>query len=82
MTYKELRKRLRAEGFINAEISLIHHQYLAVRAIGVSDDDIMFDREHGLVVNERAKATLEAAAGRQVVIDAPGDRAIILGHQG
>ena len=71
MTYPELRRRLRAEGFINHEIAILHHQYLAVTALGVADADIAFDHDHGMLIHQRASRLLEAAirANPEVVID-------------
>ena len=69
MTYPELRKQLRAAGFINHEISQLHHGYLVVHAMGISDADIVFDRDHGLLVHARAQPLLEKFKGAQVVVD-------------
>jgi hypothetical protein len=75
MTYQELRKRLRAEGFINLEIAAIHHHYLAARALGVPDDDIVFDRDHGMLVHHRSYHLMQAGQGRTICIDCENDTA-------
>jgi hypothetical protein len=69
MTYQELRSKLRDDGFINAEIVAIHHQYLMLRHLGIPDEDMVFDREHGLLVHQRSKAKMDAATGRNIAID-------------
>jgi hypothetical protein len=76
MNYKELRRKLRGEGFINHEIAVLHQQYLTARAIGIDDADIMFDRDYGMLIHQRAKAKLDAAVGRCMAIDAENDRTI------
>jgi hypothetical protein len=75
MTYKELRTKLRAQGFINHEIDMIHYQYLATKAMGVDDADMLFDRDHGLLIHQRAKPKLDQWLGRQVAVDCQNDTA-------
>jgi hypothetical protein len=77
MTYPELRKRLRADGFINIEIAALHHGYLVVQAMGIEDADIVFDRNHGLLVHQRAQPLLEKFKGAQVVVDCEHHTAFI-----
>jgi hypothetical protein len=78
MIYKELRKKLREQGFINLEILTIHQQYLVVRAVGVNDDEIEFNREHGLVMNASGMIKYNAATGIRVAPDVQNDCAYII----
>jgi hypothetical protein len=73
MTYQELRKKLRDNGFINHEISVIHRQYLLVKALGVPDTDIVFDRDHGLLIHQRSAKILDRHIGRNIAIDVERD---------
>lgn len=79
MTYQELRKLLRAKGFINPEIAILHHRYLALRAIGVPDSDMLFDRDHGVLVHQRSKHIVEAHRGSVVAVDCDNHTALVRG---
>lgn len=77
MTYPELRKQLRAQGFINHEIAALHQHYLVVTAVGVTDADIIFDRTHGLLVHQRVMPLLKRFEGARLMVDAAGDIAYV-----
>jgi hypothetical protein len=77
MTYPELRKQLRAAGFINHEIAALHHGYLVVHAMGIPDADLVFDRDHGLLVHQRSRPLLEKYQGAQAVVDCDNHTAVI-----
>lgn len=69
MIYKELRAKLRGQGFINHEIHEIWTRYLIVRAMGVGDEDITFDRDAGLVLTDHAKIITRPNWGKNYAVD-------------
>jgi hypothetical protein len=82
MTYPELRKKLRDAGFINLEIATIHMQYLCLRAGGITDDEMIFDRDHGTMIDIKAKDKMVAMVAMKVVPDVKYHCAYILGDDG